>query len=169
VNRTVPAATFALPRPAAGTARIDQGFVRTSPAAAARRLSYVPHLPTQLPQGFRLAVAGWAPRSGTTGPEGSIPRARQLFAAVYRRGIERVDLTQRLAPAGGWANDPFGGECVRMFTERATIGGATAVYGAGPSTTPHLYWRSGRILYTVSGPFPKAELAAIARSLRPVR
>ena len=33
---------------------------------------------------------------------------------------------------------------------------------------PHLYWRSGRVLYTVSGPFPAATLTAVARSLQPV-
>jgi anti-sigma factor RsiW len=43
-----------------------------------------------------------------------------------------------------------------------------ARYGAGPGITPHLYWRAGGLLYTVSGPFPKGDLVAIAESLAPL-
>jgi hypothetical protein len=96
-----------------------------------------------------------------------LPLSRELFSAVYRRGSEEIDLTERLAPAGGWSADPFGDECVRQFTETALIGDASAVYGASAYTTPHR--RSGRVLYTVIGPFPKAQLAVIARSLAPAR
>jgi len=168
VNERLPVATFAAPKLGAVAYRDDKGFARASPSAAAARLSYVPLLPRSLPAGFTLAVSGWAGRSATTGAEGSIPPARELFAAVYRRGSEEIDLTQRLAPPGGWTADPFGAECVRQFSETATIGTARAVYATSPYTTPHLYWRSGRLLYTLSGPLPKAELAAIARSLKPV-
>ena len=42
------------------------------------------------------------------------------------------------------------------------------VYASGAEIVPHLYWRAGRVLYTVSGPFPAATLAAVARSLEPV-
>ena len=168
VNRALPAGTFAPAKATRVAHREDEGFVRSSPSAAARKLSYTPLLPTALPDGFRLAVSGWATRSATTGAEGSIPPSRELFAAVYRRGLEHVDVTERLAAGRGWPDDPFGAECVRQFTERARIGSATAVYAAGLSTTPHLYWRSARLLYTVSGPFPKAQLLEIARSLAPV-
>jgi hypothetical protein len=91
-----------------------------------------------------------------------------LLAAVYRRGSEQIDLTQRLAPPGGWPADPFAVECVRQHGETARIGAARAVHAASASTTPHVYWRSGRLLYTLSGPFPNAQLAAIARFLRPI-
>lgn len=168
VGGRLPASTFAPPRIGRVAYRDDKGFVRASPAAAARRLSYTPFLPRSLPAGFALVVSGWAKLSGTTGAEGAILPARELFAAVYRRGSEEIDLTQRLARAGDWSADPFGAECVRQSPEHATIGSARAVYAASPSTTPHLYWRSGRLLYTLSGPFPKAALVAIARSLRPV-
>ena len=146
---------------------VDYGFVRTSPRRAARPLSYRPLLPRALPPGFRLAVAGWARRSGPTGPEGSNPINRELFGAVYRRGFERIDVTQRLAGGRGWLSDPFGAECQFQFEERARVGGVPARFGTGPETTPHLYWRRGRLLYTVSGPFPKADLVAIAESLAP--
>ena len=168
VNRPLPASTWVPPPIGANPYRADSGFVRTTPAAAARRLPYRPLLPARVPPGFRLAVAGWAPRSARTGAEGSNPRYRSLFAAVYRRGAENVDVTQRLAGPQGWTSDPFGQECGFQVEERVTVGGATAVYGAGPAIEPHVYWRSGELLLTVSGPFPRRELVAIARSLEPV-
>jgi hypothetical protein len=168
INRPLPASAFAPPPAGARPFRSDGRFVRTSPREAARRLPYAPLLPAQVTAGFRLAVAGWAPLSGITGAEGSNPRYRSLFAAVYRRGAEHVDVTQRLAGPRGWLGDPFGQECGFQVEERASVGGASARYGAGPGITPHLFWRSGRLLLTVSGPLPKRELVAIARSLEPV-
>jgi hypothetical protein len=168
LNRRLPASTWMPPPIGESPHRADSGFVRTTPGAAARRLPYRPLLPTRLPAGFALAVSGWAPRSGITGAEGSNPRYRALFAAVYRRGAEHVDVTQRLAGLRGWLGDPFGQECGFQVEERATVNGVTAVYGAGPGIVPHLYWRQGRLLLTVSGPFPKRELVAIARSLAPL-
>jgi hypothetical protein len=167
VNARLPASDFATPDVGPRPQRRDDGFRRTSAAAAREHLSYRPRLPTELPRGFELAVSGWAPRSGVTGAEGSNAPFRELFAAVYRRGIERIDVTQRLSRAGGWGNDPFGGECLFQYTERVALGGGVrATYGIGPETEPHLYWRQGRVLYTVSGPFPRRDLVAIARSLR---
>lgn len=168
LNRPVPGSAFASPRLGARPNRLDYGFTRTSPAAAAQRLSYRPLLPRSLPAGFRLSVSGWAPRSGITGAEGSNPRYAQLFGAVYRRGFERIDVTQRLAGQRGWLNDPFGAECQFQFEERANVNGVRARFGTGPATTPHLYWRSGRLLFTVSGPFSKGELLAVAKSLAAV-
>ncbi len=168
VNDDLPASEFATPRLGARPFRVDRGFRRTAPASAASRLSYAPKLPTTLPPGFDLAVAGWAPRSERTGAEGSVPRRRELFAAVFRRGFERIDVTQRLAGGRSWEGDPFAVECGSEYAERAMIRGVRGWYGIGPEIPPHLYWRRGRVLYTVSGPFPKRDLLAIARSLAPV-
>lgn len=168
VNAPLPASDFATPEVGARPFRDDQRFRRTSPAEAAAHLSYQPRLPTVLPPGFSLAVSGWAPRSNVTGAEASMPARPELFGAVYRRGLERIDVTQRLAGRRGWVADPFGGECLFEYVERATVHGARGRYGIGPEITPHLFWRRGRVLYTVSGPFPKRDLLAIARSLAPV-
>jgi hypothetical protein len=169
VRARLPNSVFAPPRVERGAQRVDQGFRRTSPAAASGPLSYVPLMPTALPRGYELAVSGWARRGSRLGPEGSIAPHRDLFAAVFRRGFERIEITQRLASgSGGWPVSPFGAECVFHFTERARVGGAAATYGAGPQTVPHLYWRSGRLLHTISGAYPKATLVAIAESLRPL-
>ena len=168
VNADLSASDFAMPRLRARAFRADIGFRRTTPADAAGHLSYVPHLPTRLPTGFSLVVAGWAPRGGVTGPEGSNPADRELFAAVYRRGLERIDVTQRLSGGRAWRNDPFGGECLYERTERVRVRGHAATFGIGPEIAPHLYWREGPVRYTVSGPFPKRDLVAIAESLAPV-
>ena len=169
VNADLAADEFETPRLGARPFRVDRRFRRTEPASAASHLSYPPKLPTRLPPGFRLAVAGWAPRSARTGAEGSVPSRRELFAAVFRRGFERIDVTQRLAGGRGWESDPFALECGREYAERARIRRARGWYGIGPEIPPHLYWRRGRVLYTVSGPFPKGDLLASARSLASVR
>ena len=156
-GRQAPAAAQPGLHPHDARARRREGLVRRE--ASDRRC----------PTGFKLAVSGWAPRSARTGPEASNPRYAQLFAAVYRRGWEHIDVTQRLAGKTGWLGDPFGFECgseVRQST--VDVNGAKATFGSGAEIVPHLYWRSGNVLYTVSGPFPAATLAAVARSLEPV-
>jgi hypothetical protein len=168
VRARLPDRVFAAPRLRPRPERVDYGFRRAAPAHASGPLSYVPLLPDALPRGYKLAVSGWAPRGQRTGAEGSIAPHRELFAAVYRRGFERIDVTQRLARRGGWPDSPFGAECIFHFRERTRVGNVAAWYGAGPETTPHLYWRAGRLLHTVSGPYPKETLVRIAESLRPL-
>ena len=171
LNRPVPAAAF---RPAgpirAGDQRLDQGFRRTSPATAARNLPYAPELPSAaaVPDGFTLAVSGWAPRTETTGAEGSIPPGRSLFQAVYARGWERVELTQRASGGRAWPADPFGVECGRLSSTQVSVNGIPATFGIGPEITPHVFWRDGAVLHTVSGPFPAATLVELAESLTPI-
>lgn len=166
--RSLPASAFRIPPLGSRPLRRDGGFVRAAPLRAASRLAYHAMLPTRVPPGFSLAVSGWSKTGGITGPEGSNPRHAQLFAAVYRRGFERIDVTQRLAGRRGWLTDPFGVECGFLRSARTRVKGAPAFYGASEEITPHLYWRSGRVLFTVSGPFPLRELRAIAQSLGPV-
>ncbi len=168
VNTPIPAALFAPPALGKHPTRLNQGFIRTTPARADAKVSYQAKLPSSLPDGFKLAVSGWAPRSARTGPEASNPRYAQLFAAVYRRGWEHIDVTQRVAGKTGWIDDPFGFECGSEQASAVDVGGAKATFASGAEIVPHLYWRSGRVLYTVSGPFPAATLAAVARSLEPV-
>jgi hypothetical protein len=165
IGAAVPARVFAPPALGPRPFVTNNRFTRTSPRAAAGPLPYTPRLPSLVPPGFRLAMAGWAPRGSVTGPEGSIPARPWLFAALYRRGQEYISVTQRVSRRD-WPDDPFGGECQPLFTEPVTINGVAATYGIGQSTVPHLYWRDGPLLYTVSGPFPKDDLIAIAASLR---
>jgi hypothetical protein len=168
INTPIPQAIFSPPAVGLRPTRRNQGFVRTTPAKADRHVAYAAALPTRLPSGFTLSVSGWAPRSARTGPEASNPRYAGLFAAVYRRGWERIDVTERLAGAKGWLGDPFGFECGNEATSTVDVNGAKATFGQGGEIIPHLFWRAGKVLSTVSGPFPAATLAAIARSLKPV-
>jgi len=165
-NTPIPQALFSAPAVGARPTRSNQAFVRSTPAAADKRVPYAASLPAALPSGFSLSVSGWAPRSARTGPEASNPRYASLFAAVYRRGWERIDVTERLAGAKGWLGDPFGFECGSETTSSVSVNGAKATFAQGGEIIPHLYWQSGHVLYTVSGPYPAATLAAVARSLK---
>ena len=167
INAPLPAKTFAPPPIGRHPFRTNDHFTRTFPAAAAGPLPYRPRVPAVLPDGFTLATSGWAPRSGHTGAEGSIAPFSWLFAATYRRGQERIELTQRVSKKD-WPDDPFGGECQPLQTEPVTVNGVAATFGAGQNTVPHIYWRDGPLLYTVSGPYPRDDLLAIAASLHKV-
>ena len=169
LDAALPASAFR-PTGAGGSSvfHSDQGFRRTSPRGAARKLPYVPELPTALPAGFALAVSGWAPESGVTGAEGSIPTRPSLFAAVYARGWERIELTQRRAVGGDWPSDPFGGECQQLSSRPVSINGTPGTFAIGATTGPHLYGREGTVLHTLSGPYPAGVLVAAAASLTPV-
>lgn len=164
-NHRPPSAPFAPPPLGPAPLRINRGFLRTAPARASGPLPYIPRLPSVLPAGFELAVSGWARRSGVTGAEGSIASLPWLFAASYRNGLDRIDVTQRVSTKD-WLDDPFGGECQPLTTEPVMINGIAATYGIGQNTVPHLYWRDGPLLYTVSGPYPRDDLVTIAASLR---
>ncbi len=169
VNRTFPAGTFTPPATAGpGRYVASDGFRRVAPAVAAERLPYTPRVPTTLPDGYRLVVSGWAPRSAATGAEASIPPSAWLFTAEYRRGQERITVSQR-AGATDWPDDPFGHECGAVTTTDVSVGSAPAKYASGPEVIPHLFWREGKVRFTVSGPLPREALVQVAASLRPVR
>ncbi len=165
-----PARRGELAAPAAdgSTDRRTGGFRRTAPAEAATHLPYAPSLPAALPSGFALRVSGWAPRSRPTGAGTVVPARPGLFAAVYVRGVERIVVTQRAAAGADWEADPYGDACERIPGTPASVGGVPAVYAAGGETVPHLYWRAGEVLHTISGPYPAATLVAVAESLVPV-
>ena len=91
-----------------------------------------------------------------------------LFAAIYVRGWERIEITQRLATHGTWQRSPFGRACLPMRLGRALVGTRQGHYGIGKEIPSHLWWRQGPLLYTVAGPYPKRDLVAIAESLKPV-
>jgi hypothetical protein len=82
--------------------------------------------------------------------------------------VERIELTQRASRGSGWPADPFGVECGRLSSTQVRVDGAPATFGIGPEITPHVLWRDGAVLHTVSGPFPMATLVRIAESLTPV-
>lgn len=167
VNRAFPETAFRPPAAAAGIRRTNQGFVRAGLAQADAALPYQVKVPSVLPPGYVADVTGWAPRGRIVGAEGSIPASPHLFSATYRRGQERITVTQRAA-SKDWPDDPFGAECVPLRTEPTTVGSVKATYGVSSTITPHLFWWDGAVRHTVSGPYPKTDLVAIAESLGPV-
>lgn len=151
----------------------DDGFVRrTSARAVAALVSFPISMPTSLPTGFRFGHLGSAPRGAALGPEASFPRSRGVFFARWSRGLETLDFTIR--PAHGtltrdWdESDPFRGECSSAVTTDVMIGSNTAKYAQGETGSPHMWWRDGTTLYTLTGPFSVEQLATVARSLTPV-
>ncbi len=167
-NQIFPAGILDAPALGARPLRVSNGFLRQSPAEASGPLPYVPRLPTVLPSGFRLVTSGWAERGPRTGAGGVNRREPGLFAAVYVRGWERIEVTQRVAVNGVWKRDPFSRTCIAMRRGRTTVGTRPARYGIGPDIVSHLWWREGSLLYTVAGPYPKRDLQAIAASLRKI-
>ncbi len=144
---------------------INQRFKRRSPQAARGPLPFTPRLPTQLPTGFTLVQSGWAPQGARTGVRLLNKRDSWLFAAVYRRGWERIEITQRLATHGAWKVDPFQRSCQSIIGGRTTLGAIRVRYGVGPDVTSHVWFRDGNQLLTVSGPYGKNDLRTIAASL----
>ena len=147
---------------------VDQGFTRAAPLDASGPLPFIPRLPATLPSGFRLATSGWARRGARTGVSGVNRPEPHLFSAVYVRGWERVEITERVASHGMWKHDPFARRCLPMRGGHTMVGTRPARYGIGPEIVSHLWWREGSLLYTVSGPFGKRDLQAIGASMKKI-
>jgi hypothetical protein len=170
INEPVTAGTFDF-LTALNTSSFSQGFKRVTPKKADRKVPYAVRVVTYLPDGFVKAVSGWARRSSITGPEGSIPRSPYLFGVVYRRGWERIDITQRKVTSEVWRmwkeTSPYGIECGSLTRSKVRVKGARGWYESDATRAPRVYWKKGSVLYTVQGPFPKATLLHIARTLAP--
>jgi hypothetical protein len=164
-NQSVSNRSLRAPALGSNPLQVDNRFTRRSPQVARGPLPFTPRLPTRLPTGFTLVQSGWAPQGARTGPGGFNRRDSWLFQTVYRRGWERIEITQRIATHGPWRANPFQETCQSLRGGRATISGVGAKYGVGPDVTSHLWWRSANQLFTVSGPYGKGDLSVIANSL----
>lgn len=173
INRRYASSVFAfIPGRDRGAVNVvGQGFRRASVAKTDAMVPWRLKLPTSLPAGYARSALGYAAMSGRVGPEASIGPVRGYAAAVYSRGVESIDFTARRATkaaARDWLqSDPFAGECANITQSDATVNGKPAKFGTGPLSMPHLYWRDGSALYTLSGPYPKDELVRIADSVSP--
>ena len=167
-NRRLFLSRLGLPKLGSRPVRIDNGFKRRTPAVARGPLAFIPRLPTTLPSGFTLVGSGWAPLGARTGIRDVNKRNRSLFSAVYMKGWERIEVTERLVGAAKFRRDPFSELCLGMHGGRTLVGNRGARYGIGPEIPSHLWWRVGPIYFTVSGPYPKRDLKAIAESLQKI-
>jgi len=173
VNGPVPPGAFAVPPGA--QVRFDGQF-RSMPLGRARALaSYkVPQVGTLPRAGWRLLRSGFAPVGRPTGSEGGNPKGRDLVVAVYGSGLERLVLTTLLVgdqDLGQWQyGDPFGGEGIQRLTKRYRLragayAGTVAHLGLPSADAPYLWFRSGKVVVTLSGAATSQELIAAAESL----
>lgn len=167
-NRRLSLTTLGLPVLGRTPQVINNGFKRRTPAVARGPLRFVPRLPTKLPNGFTLVSSGWAPLGARTGLKDVNKRNRALFSAVYTKGWERIEVTQRLVENSKFVRDPFSELCLGMQGGTTLVGNRGARYGIGPEIPSHLWWRDGVFYFTVSGPYPKRDLKVIAESLQKI-
>lgn len=167
-NRRLSLTAIGLPALGRNPGRGNNGFKRRTPAVARGPLAFVPRLPTKLPSGFTLAASGWAPLGARTGIRDVNLRNRFLFSAVYTRGWERIEITQRLVGSARFRRDPFSQLCLSLQGGTTLVGKVGARYGIGTEVPSHLWWREGPIYFTVSGPYPKRDLKVIAESLQKI-
>lgn len=173
VNGPVPADAFAVPP---GAAFRGTGRFRSMPLEQARALAtYKVPRPRTLPRpGWRLLRSGFAPVGSPTGTEGMNPQGRDLVVAVYGSGLERLVMTTLLVTDQelGQAQyvDPFRGEGIQRVTTRYRLrtgayAGTVAHIGLPSADAPYLWFRSGRVVVTLSGAATSQELIAAAESL----
>jgi len=173
VNGPVPPAAFAVP---AGATFRAAGQFRPMPLGQARALaSYKVPQVTRLPRaGWRLLRAGFAPVGRPTGSEGMNPQGQDLVVAVYGSGLERLVLTTLLVGdqelGSPQYEDPFGGEGIQRVTSRYRLragayAGTVAHLGRPSADAPYLWFRSGKVVVTLSGAASSQQLIAAAESL----
>jgi hypothetical protein len=167
-NQDLSLSSIGLPKLGSRPTITNNGFKHRTPAEADGPLAFTPRLPTKLPTGFTLASSGWAPQGAKTGVGGINKRNRSLFSAVYTKGWERIEITERLVGSSRFVRDPFSVRCLAMQPGRTLVSNRAAKYGIGTEIPSHLWFREGGIYVTVSGPYPKNDLKAIAESLQKI-
>jgi hypothetical protein len=162
------------PPAGAKTQTFPIGFVARTLDEAAAGLPYDLLVPSQVPAGFVLeSVAVDRDVPAPTGPEGMNPPTTQVVAMTWRRGASQFAVTLRPKGDQQW-DDPFGAEGVAIDAQpvRLELSGRPPLEGqvaVDAPIRPHLWGISGAVVVTVSGDLPRAELEAVAASLRPHR
>ncbi|MDQ1518463.1 MAG: hypothetical protein QOE80_4293, partial [Actinomycetota bacterium] len=160
------------PPAGAKTTTFSIGFVpKTLDEAAASGLPYDLLVPRLVPGGFEpQSVSVDKDVASSSGPEGMNPPATSVVAMTWRNGAQEFTVTLRPKGADQW-DDPLGAEGlmldaqpVRLALEgRPELEGTVAV---DAPIRPHLWGITGDVVVTVSGDLPRAELEAVAGSLR---
>ncbi len=150
--------------------RSNRRFDRVEPGELAGAVGYAPLVPARLPSGFELAEVTVAVRAGRTGADAGNPRSRGVVSLGYRRGLDRIVVTTRLAGQGKWT-DPlataggFAGEAETVQLERGALSGVEANLLIVPLTIPHLWALTDELVVTVAGDLDRAGLLRVAESL----
>jgi hypothetical protein len=171
LNAPLGADAFSIPfPPGAEILRTNAGFRHVDLEQAASVVGYQPLAPATVPDGFRLRTVAAAARAAATGPGQSNPKSRGIVSLCYRRGLEQFVVTTRLRDEGRW-RDPFAVEGVPLRRDRVRLSGgalegATAEVVVDPRATPHLWVVGKRLVVTIAGDLSRADLVAVAESLR---
>jgi hypothetical protein len=156
-------------------ARTDNGFRRVSLDEVEGRVGYSPLVPEHVPDGYALAEVAVAKSAMQTGVEGGNPISRNVVSLAYRRGLDRFVVTTRLRHVPGFQDiwgDPLGtGEGFRDDPERIRVAagaleGVQAELLIVPRNTPHIWAKTDKLVVTIAGDLSRAELIAVAESLR---
>ncbi|HZQ79863.1 MAG TPA: hypothetical protein VFE55_21215 [Acidimicrobiia bacterium] len=164
--------TYRLDPPAgARTTTVANGFVARTLDGAAADVPYPLLVPGQVPAGFTLrSVSVDRDVPSQTGAEGMNPPARQIVSMTWRNQAQTFTVTLRPKGADQW-DDPFGAEGLTPDAQPVDLAleGRPALEGTvvvDAPIRPHLWGITGDVVVTVSGGLGRAELEAVARSLR---
>jgi hypothetical protein len=150
---------------------LSGGFLRTTLIQAATDAGFAPLLPETVPAGYRLSEVAVSTRSGPQDGETNIPVAGPIIAVTYRRGIDRIIVTNR--PVGNrrelWG-EPYYGEGtpntpdLKIESVRTPLGTLQLVLD--PQTTAHVWGLTNELAVTIEGALTAEELRVAAESLR---
>lgn len=163
------------PRPGTDAAAIPHGFLPRSLEEADGDVGYQLLVPSQVPEGFRLAsvTVNAALPSATGAPGAKNPPSTEVATLQWRRGFLSFTVTLRPQRGATW-NDPFGGGGFDFEAQpvRLALPGRHPLVGElvlDAPARPHLWGITGDVVVTVDGDLGAAELRRVAGSLRPLQ
>lgn len=183
VNAHLPPRALRLRFPAgADVMRSDDGFRRVALREVADVVGYAPLVPARVPKAYELAEVAVAKEAAPTGAEAANPPSRMVVSLSYRRGLDQLVVTTRLArvlsedepqiPLERAWDDPlatgegFVDEDTRLTVRRGVLRGEQAELVVVPRGIPHLWALTDELVVTVGGDLSRAELVQVIESLR---
>jgi outer membrane lipoprotein-sorting protein len=151
--------------------RSDEGFRRIELVEVADAVGYGPLVPSWVPDGYDLAEVAVAAESAPTGAEAGNPFSRMVVSLSYRRGIDQLVVTTRLAGGATWDDPLATGEGFVDRPQPLTVGGGAlagieAELVLMPRGLPHVWAVANDLVVTVAGDLGRAELVRVTESLR---
>jgi hypothetical protein len=167
--------------PAAEVMHSDEGFRRVALDKVEGVVGYPPLVPSFVPKGYELAEVAVAEDSFPTGAEAGNPPSKMVVSLSYRRGLDQLLVTTRLADVPSdvdpslsveerWSDPLATGEGFvddreRVGLDAGALRGHDAELVVVPRGIPHLWALAGDLVVTVGGDASRAELLRVAESL----
>ena len=175
VNEAPPPDSFRLDFPAGVEVTVrDIGFRRVTLDAVEAAVGYRPLVPSQVPDGYRLAEVAVSTQPSVIGAAGTNPEVGDIAALSFRRGLDQFVLTTRpVGPDPSVWSDPLApGDSHQAQAEEVDIAGGvldgtTAELIVDPLAIPHLWAVTDDLVVTVAGDLTRAELLQVAATLEP--